>query len=52
MNRTSFRFRFPGKLGNASDRSPPGRSASEWKEEEVLLKIGGEIKMTNPNLEV
>eukprot|EP00903_Cladosiphon_okamuranus_P012495 g11700.t1 len=33
--------------GGASTRSP-----SSWKEEELLLKIGGEIKTRNPNLEV
>lgn len=32
--------------------SPPTRSPSSWKEEELLLKIDGEIKARNPNLEV
>lgn len=37
-----------GKSGSGEDcRSPSG-----WKEEELLLKIDGEIKARNPNLEV
>ncbi|CAM9953861.1 unnamed protein product, partial [Pylaiella littoralis] len=36
-----------GKSGSGEDcRSPSG-----WKEEELLLKIDGEIKARNPNLE-
>lgn len=37
---------------DGGDSVTPTRSPSSWKEEELLLKIDGEIKARNPNLEV
>lgn len=41
-----------GRRGSGSRGGMPTHSPSSWKEEELLLKIDGEIKARNPNLEV